>query len=123
RHPRRVRRRRPLPRLATAELPPPDDPGPHAAGFRPAGFLERPLDGRLHLLRGPPRRTQPRKLPGEFLRGRGAAAGPLFPARSYRRGNAGPRGFGEPRFSLHAGLADDPIELMADRLTANPLHG
>ena len=59
RHARRIRRRRPLPRVAAAELPASDHPGPHAAGLRPARHVERPLDGRLHLLFRPPRRPEP----------------------------------------------------------------
>ena len=52
---RRVRRRRPLSRLAAAVVPAPDHPGPRAAGVRPRRYLDGPVGRRLHL----PRRRTP----------------------------------------------------------------
>ena len=57
--------------------PAPDHPGSCAADFRPDRYLERPLAGRLRLPCRPPGRPQLRHQTGQFLRGRGPAAGPV----------------------------------------------
>ena len=105
RHQRRIRRRRPLPRVAAAELPAPDHWPAHAAGVRHRGHLERPEHRRLHLSRRAPRRTTLRDVSGERLRGREPAPRALLPPGPHARPDAAARRAGEPRVSLYAGPA------------------
>ena len=82
---RRGGRRRPLQGLAAGLRPAPDHSGACAADLRPDRHLERPLARRLRLSRRPSRRPQLRDQAGQFLRGRGAAAGPLPGPRPHPR--------------------------------------
>ena len=63
----------------------PTIPVARAADLRHHRHLERPLARRLRLSRRPSRRAQLRHLSGQFLRGRGAAAGALPGSRPYSR--------------------------------------
>ena len=91
---RRGGRGRALQGLAAGLGPAPDHPGARAADLRHPRHLERPLARRLRLPRRPSRRPQLRHHAGQFLRGGGAAAGPL-PGPSAnagrRHGAAAPR--------------------------------
>ena len=82
---RRGGRRRPLQGLAAGLGPASDHSGARAADLRPDRHLERPLAGRLRLSRRPSRRAQLRHQTGQFLRGRGAAAGPVPGSRPHPR--------------------------------------
>ena len=83
RPPRRIRRRRPLQGLEAAVGAASDHRRPRAADLRHRRYLERPLAGRLRLPCRPSRRTQLRHQAGQFLRGRGAAAGAVSGSRPH----------------------------------------
>ena len=82
---RRGGRGRPLQGMAAGLGAAPDHSGSRAADVRPDRYLERPVAGRLRLPRRPSRRTQLRDQTGQFLRGRGAAAGPVSGSWPYPR--------------------------------------
>ncbi len=98
-HPRRMGRRRPLPRLAAARLPPPDHRRPLAAQVRPGRPLGRPLAGRLHLPRHASGRPQLRDAAGQRARGGGAAPVALRGGRAYPGTDGGRRAGDHPRSS------------------------
>ena len=83
RHGRRVRRRRPLPRLAAAELPAPDHPRARAARLRSRRRVERTVARRLHLSRRAPGRAQLRDVSGQRLRSRRPPARALLRDRPH----------------------------------------
>ena len=80
---RRVRRRRPLPRLAAAVGASPDDSGAHAAHLRHRRHLDGAVGRGLPVSRDASRRAQLRSVPGEQLRGREPAAGAIHASRPH----------------------------------------
>ena len=78
RHGRRVRRRRPLSRVAAAELPASDDPACTRRSCSTWSTRGTTLARRLHLPRRAPRRAELRDVSGQRLRGGGP------PARAFR---------------------------------------
>ena len=105
RHAWRIRRGRPLSRLAAAVLPASDDSGPHAAGVRRRRHLGRTLDRRMHLSRGASGRPQLRDVSGQRQRGRGAPEARFFAFGHTPGPMAVPRGR-ESGVSRNAGLAN-----------------
>ena len=105
---RRVRRRRPLPRLAAAVGASPDDSGPRAAHVRHRRHLDGAVGRRLPVSRDAPRRTQLRSVPGEQLRGREPAARAIHASRPHAGARARRPSGAEPGVSLHAGPANLP---------------
>ena len=91
RHARRGGGRRALQGLAAGLRPAPDHPGARAADLRHHRHLDRPLARRLRLPRRPSRRAQLRHLPGQRLRGRGAAPRALPGPRPYAGSDASRR--------------------------------
>ena len=79
----RVRRRRALQGLEAAVGAAADHRRPRAAHLRHLRRLERPLAGRLRLSCRPSGRAQLRDLPGQLLRGGGAAARPVRGQRAH----------------------------------------
>ena len=102
RHRRRVRGRRPLPRVAAIRGVASDDRCARAAHFRPRRHVDAALDGRLPVSRDASRRPQLRDLSGECIRIREPPSRALLQDGPYARGDRAARGAGESRPSLHA---------------------
>ena len=111
RHVRRGGCRRPFQGLDAALRPAPGDRPAGAADVRPARPLERPFARRLRLSCGASGRPQLRNLPGQFLRGAGAAAGAVPGSRPYCGFHRFPRGRGRRRVSADARPEEGPERL------------
>jgi uncharacterized protein (DUF2126 family) len=102
---RRVRRRRPLSRVATAVVPAPHDSRARPADVRSRGHVDAAFARRVSVPRDARRRQELRSIPREQLRSRKPPAGAVLEARPHAGPDHAHASCAQPRVSVYAGPA------------------